>query len=288
MQVCIRRAATLLLVLCAACEPTAPGSPKHASADALRLVTLAPHLTELVFSAGAGDHLVGVVEYSDHPDAARKLPRIGDAFAVDFERLTELSPTLILAWQGGNPDPLIETLRARGFRVEALAAGDLADVAANLRAIGRLAGTENQAEAAAADFERELSQLSARYADAADVRVFFQIAEQPVFTVGGRHLISQVLRLCGGDNVFSALEPLAATVTDESVVAADAEVMMTAGDKSGLDRWSRFAGRAQRAGTIYEISADTITRDSLRVLDGAREVCAALDDARNRLAGVGR
>ncbi len=278
-----RLAAALLVVFFVGCERQTPIALAPDEAAELRIVTLAPHLTELVFSAGAGEQLVGVVEYSDYPERARTLPRIGDAFAVDFERLAQLSPTLVLAWEGGNPRAVIDAVRARGYRVEALAAGSLNDVADNLRRIGAWSGRSTVAEAAAGKFEQALSQLSSRYANARTLRVFFQISAQPVYTIGGSHAISEVLSICGGRNVFSALEALAATVTDEAVVAADAQVMLTVGERTALDRWRRFDGRAVRADTLYGISADTITRDSLRVLEGAHEVCAALADARDRL-----
>lgn len=278
-----RLAAALWLALATGCERAESVPEPVADAAGPRIVTLAPHLTELVFSAGAGEKLVAVVEYSDYPQAARALPRVGDAFAVDLERLAQLSPTLIIAWDGGNPVSVIDALRARGFRVEALATGRLEDVAENLRRIGSLSGSATVAAAAASEYERELAQLSSRYAGARTLRVFFQIGEQPVYTIGGRHSISQVLSICGGANVFAALDELAATVTDEAVVAADADVMLTIGERAALDRWQRFEGTAVRADTLYGISADTITRDSLRVLEGAKEVCAALADARDKL-----
>ncbi|MFK7887401.1 MAG: helical backbone metal receptor [Gammaproteobacteria bacterium] len=286
-----RFAALLLLLLSAACDSEvepADAARVAADQDELRIVSLAPHLTELVYSAGAAEFLVGVVEHSDYPAQAQALPRVGDAFAIDFERLAVSAPTVVLAWEGGNPVSLIEAIRARGYRVEALATGSLDDVAANLRDIGRLTGTSAQANAAAAQFENDIAALALEFTAAPALRVFFQIAEQPVYTIGGRHAISQVLSTCGASNVFADLKSLAAVVTDEAVVSADADVMMTTGDVTALARWARFNGRAQRANTLYGISADTITRDSLRVLDGAREVCHALDDARRKLRDLPR
>lgn len=268
----------LIAVLLAACGEPTHSRPPDAG---LRVVSLAPHLTELVYTAGAGDALVGVVEYSDFPPAARDIPRVGDAFRVDYEALARAAPNLVLAWQGGNPAALIEDLSARGYRVEALRTGELGNIAANLRRIGALTGSERQAGRAADEFLAELADLRERHAQARPLRVFFQVARQPLYTVSDRHAIGQILSLCGGRNVFGSLPSLAPGVAVESVVAADPEVLLTTGAESELDDWQRFATMSAVAhGHVYGVTPDLIARDSVRILQGAREICAHLEDAR--------
>ncbi len=255
-----------------------PAAPRAATP---RVVSLAPHLTELAYAAGAGENLVGVVEYSDYPPAARDIRRVGDAFRVDQEALAQLAPDLILAWEGGNPTTLIDELGERGYRVERLPTGRLENIAANLRRIGALTGRAAEADRAAAGFLAELADLRERYATATRLRVFFQVDDQPLYTVNDAHAIGQILTLCGGENVFGGLGSLAASVDVEAVVAADPQVFLTTGDAAQLDAWRRFRSLGAVAdGHLYGVTADLIARDSLRIVKGAREVCERLDLAR--------
>jgi len=156
---------------------------------AQRIVSLAPHITELLFSAGAGGRIVGVVEYSDYPPAAKKLPRVGAYNAVDMERILALRPDLVIAWASGNPPALIEQLRSLGLTVFLSEPRSLEDVASNLERFGQLAGTQTTAQAAADEFRRRLQALRVRYSDRKPVSVFYQIWHRPLMTVNGEHLI---------------------------------------------------------------------------------------------------
>jgi iron complex transport system substrate-binding protein len=265
------------------------GSGAQASAPSRpRIVSLAPHLAELVFAAGAGELLVGVVEYSDYPEAARRLPRVGDAWRVDMERLLALKPDLVLTWASGTPDDVVARLTSLGLAQREIVTYRLADVPAALRAIGELAATERTAEAAARDFERQMAELARANAGARPIRVFIQLDDQPLYTVNGRHIISEVVGLCGGRNVFAALPQLAPSVSLEAVIAADPEAIVSTDDTIAdpMSMWRRWDGmRAVRTGAVYALPADTMARATPRLTAGTRATCAALDDARRRLAG---
>ena len=215
-------------------------------------MSLAPHLTELVYAAGAGDLLVGVVEYSDYPTEARSLPRIGDAWRVDMERLLALQPDIVLTWASGTPDDVVERLDALKLAHREIATYRLADVPIALRTIGAIAGTPAVAEAAAAGFDREISELRRLHRSARPVSVFIQLDDQPVYTVNGRHIISEVVELCGGRNVFADLPQLAPPVSLEAVIAADPEVIVSTDDTIAdpLAMWRRWKRprRAHRRG----------------------------------------
>lgn len=259
-----------------------PG-PAAATAPAQRIVSLAPHLTELVYTAGAGEKLIGVVEYSDFPPAARSLPRVGDAFRFDFERIAALKPDLVLAWESGNPVRAIERLEALGMRVAVIGSYQLADVASSLRTIGRLAGTPQAAERAAVSFEEDIAGLVDRYADAPEIAVFYQISLEPLFTVNGRHLISELLAACGGRNIFADLTELAPAVSVEAVLARDPEIIMTPseGGAAALDFWRRWPDLAAvREDNLFTVNANLVARATTRTLRGAREICAIFDTAR--------
>jgi iron complex transport system substrate-binding protein len=252
----------------------------------LRIVSLAPSLTELAYAAGAGDAMVGTVEYSDYPAAARGLPRVGDAWSVDAEAVLALRPDLVLSWPSGTPAGTVARLRSLGVRVVEIPTFRLADVATALRSVGHIAGTEVVAEQAAQRYEAKIRVLRASHAGARRVGVFIEIDDDPLYTVNGRHVISEVVELCGGSNVFADLPQLAPPVSIEAVLARDPEAILstddTISDPAALwRRWSSL--KAVKAGSIYSMSSDTLTRSTPRLAVGASEVCAALDDARRRL-----
>jgi iron complex transport system substrate-binding protein len=251
-----------------------------------RVVSLAPNITEIVYAAGAGRALVGTVEYSDFPAAARDLPRVGDGWQVDVERVLALRPDLVLAWSTGTPQGTIEKLQSVGLRVESVQTQRLADVPAALRRLGALAGSPREAEEAATRFETEIERLRVRYAEARDVSVFIEIDDQPLFTVGGHHVISEAVTLCGGRNIFADLRQVAPTVDLESVLARDPQVIVSTDDTiadpaAEWRRWPRLT--AVQAGAIYSLPADLVARATPRLAQGVALTCAALDDARRRL-----
>lgn len=266
-------------------------APAARSAEPLRIVSLAPNLTELAYAAGAGSTLVGTVEYSDYPDAARALPRVGDAWRVDPERVLELRPDLVLAWSSGTPGDTVARLESLGLRVVSIPTFRLADVATALHTIGKIAGTSAVADASAAAFDAAIRRLRADHAGVPTVSVFIEIDDEPLYTVNGHHVISEVVELCGGRNVFAELPQLAPPVTLEAVLARDPQVILSADDTIAdpqvlWGRWTQVA--AVRHGAIYSMSSDTLTRATPRLAEGARAVCAALDDARARRAAKSR
>lgn len=251
---------------------------------AQRIVSLAPHLTELLFAAGAGERIVGVGAYSDYPDAAKALPRVGDAVLLDLERIVALKPDLLIVWRDGNSPQQLQRLATLGIPVYASQLGTLADIAATLRRFGTLAGTERTAQARAQAFEGELAALRERYAGRRELRVFYQIWHRPLLTVNGRHLISESLRLCGARNVFAQLGAFTPTVSAEAVLAADPEVIVTGStDPAGgdnLDQWRQLRATRQRA--LLTVNPDTLHRSSDRIVDGVRELCEKLETVRVR------
>lgn len=278
-----RIALVLALLLSAGCVAAEPDAARpDAPPPAQRIVTLAPHLAELVFAAGAGEQLVGTVAWTDYPPAAAALPHIGDAFRLDLEALAALQPDLVLGWKGGNPDHLLEQLVQRGYRVVALEPRRLDDIGRHLVEIGELAGTEAAAREAAAIYRVDLYGLRRAHAGKAELRVFYQISWRPLYTVGGRQLISEIITLCGGRNLFADLGDLAPAVAMEAVIARDPQVILTAeGQSVDLDEWRRWPGiSAVAAGHLYTVDGDLVVRPSPRILEGTRQVCAALDLAR--------
>ena len=252
-----------------------------------RIVALAPHLTELVYAAGAGNQLVAVGKYSDFPPEALAKPVISDAFAVNYEALAQLKPDLVLVWGSGTPERTRAKLRTLGIPVYEIEIRNVSGLADTLRSIGRLAGTEGVAQARAQAVTNDWSALKASYAGRPPVRVFFQLWDAPLMTLNGQHLISSAISACGGINVFAELPTLTATVSWEVAVQRDPQLVMTAGSPSEParpGRWSDFAQvSATRHGQFGHIEGDLIARSGPRFVDGARELCVAIDRARQGL-----
>lgn len=260
----------------------------HNLPDEPRIVVLAPHLAELAYAAGAGDRLVATVAFSTFPPGVAPLPIIGDAFRIDLERLVAMRPDVVLAWDGGTPKPLIEEITALGIRVVTLRADTLADISENLRTIGALAGSVTAAREAADRFDARLTALRKDYAQRTRVRVYYQVAERPLFTIGGAHSLNDAIALCGGVNVFSDIDHPAPAVDVESVLGRNPEVIVGGlhplpepGDLGALAAWLQWEGvAAVQQGHVYPLDASLMGRATPRLLDGVASLCELIDRAR--------
>jgi iron complex transport system substrate-binding protein len=260
------------------------------AAPAKRIVSIAPHLAEIAFAAGAGANVVAVSEFSDYPPAAKLLPRVGDGARVDIERILTFKPDLVLAWKSGNQDGDIARLERLGIIVWASEASRLADIPRLLREVALLAGVAESGARAAREFEHALSRLRSRYNVRAPgqepARVFYEIWHQPLLTVSGAHMISDAITLCGGSNVFADVPVLTPSVTLESVLAARPTIILGGGSVHGetdfVRRWRDMPFAALRAIPAHYIPPDTIQRQSPRIIDGIRAICAHLASARGQ------
>ncbi|MDH3320483.1 MAG: cobalamin-binding protein [Betaproteobacteria bacterium] len=279
----------LLLAACAAHAEVRVtddyGRPVVLASSARRVVSLAPHLTELMYAAGAGEHMVGAVQYSDYPPLARGLPRIGSEAAIDLEALVALRPDLVVAWPNAGSARVVERIAALGIPVFRSEPRELEDIARTLETLGRLAGTEAVAKAAAHAFRARAADIARRYASRPTVRVFYQVWDRPLITVNGEHVISKVMRLCGGENVMVDLPALAPEIDRERVLRADPEAIVASGAAGErppwLDGWRAFPGLAAvRGGHLYAVRPELLQRHTPRLLDGAEELCRILETVR--------
>jgi len=254
---------------------------------ARRIVSLAPHVTENLFAAGAGERVVGVVAYSDYPEAARALPQVGGYNQIDLEAVVALRPDLVVGWRSGNREAHLARLQALGIPVFLSEPRSLDDVARSLEQLGRLAGSEEAARAAATAFRTRHAALATRYAGQPPVPTFYQIWDRPLMTINDEHLIADVIRLCGGSNVFGSQTQLAPTIGVEAVLAANPEAIVASGMGDArpewLDQWARWPQlEATRRENLFFIPPELIQRHTPRILEGAERLCAQLETARTR------
>jgi iron complex transport system substrate-binding protein len=249
-----------------------------------RIISLSPSITELVYAAGAGDKLVGADLYSNYPDAVKLIPRIGDASNLDLERIVALEPDLVIAWRGGSAAADIRRLERLGLNVAAIEASRLEDVPRLLRMIGRWAGTSTQAESAALIYENELGHLSRSYADREKISVVQLIWRQPLMTVNRNHIISDVINICGGANLFASAPTLTPVIAMENLLEAHPRAIVSSILPQFDEREVRSNGLidecAMEGSQVIFVHPDLMHRQTPRILQAARKVCEGLEKVR--------
>jgi iron complex transport system substrate-binding protein len=255
------------------------------SAPARRIVSLAPHATELLFAAGAGAHIVGVAEFSDYPPEAKRIQSVGSGVSLDLERIIALKPDLVVGWNNGMAATQLARLEPLGIPIYKSEPYDFAAIAHSLERLARLTGTDAAGNAAAAAFRARLQRLRDTYQKRRTVRVFYQIWRSPLMTLNGAHLVSSALRLCGGENIFAGLPQLAPTVSIEAVLKADPEaIIASSGEQEDiLAAWRRFPTlKAVARDNLMTIDGELMNRAGPRILDGTEALCQRLDAARGK------
>ena len=254
---------------------------------AQRIVSLAPHVTELLFAAGAGGKLVAASEYSDFPEEAKRLPHVAGSAGVDIEGVLALRPDLAVAWRLDATAKTLDRLEALGVPLFYSEPHRLEHIPAAIEALGALAGTEKRARAEAERLRAELQRLRASHRDRRPIDVFYQISERPLMTLNGQHFVSDALAICGGRNVFADAPIIAPAISIEAVIAADPAVIVAArldpADTSWQAAWRRFPQlRAVRNSNLLALRSEEMHRHGPRAIGAASRLCDLLDQARTR------
>lgn len=256
-------------------------------APARRIVSLAPHATEMLFAAGAGGHIVGVSEFSDYPPEAKRIQSVGSGVSLDLERIIQLKPDLVVGWNNGMAATQLAKLESLGIPIYKSEPYDFATIANSLERLSRLAGTDATGQAAASAFRGRLKKLQDTYQSRRPIKVFYQIWRTPLMTLNGSHLVSSALRLCGGENIFGKLPQLAPTVNEEAVIKADPEaIIASSGEQDDVfSPWRRFTSlNAVARGNLVSIDGNLMNRAGPRILDGTEDLCRKLDEVRAKRA----
>lgn len=261
------------------------GRPVTLQKPAMRVIAMAPHVTEMLYAAGGAARIVAAVDYSDYPEAAKLLPRVGSNRQIDMERVAALKPDLIVVWLHGASERQIEQIRQLGIPLFHSEPKKLDDIASNLSRLGKLMGTESVADAAASGVRRQLTALASRYAARPPVRLFYQVWDKPLYTLNGSHIVSDAIRLCGGVNIFANMKVTAPVVGIEAVLQEDPEAIFSTAEKStdegGIGIWRQFPSMtAVRRANLFRVDGNLLNRAGPRMVAGAAALCEKLELAR--------
>ncbi len=264
------------------------GSTIILTKPAKRIIALAPHIVENVYSAGAGDLLVASVNYANYPPEAEKLPKVGGYNKFNIEAIAALKPDVIFAWQSGTPDHFFEKLKQLGIPLYLDEPSTIKEVANSIRNIGILTGRNDVAEKAAQVHLQDLAKLKKTQANKKPIKVFYQVWDDPLYTINGKQIISDVLRLCGGINIYASESIKAPIISLESLIERDPDVIMTGSTHKSSDealgRWKTWSSMsAVKHNNLFVVNADIVSRHTARIIQGAESVCEKFDIARDNL-----
>ncbi|MCG5516860.1 cobalamin-binding protein [Ectothiorhodospira sp. 9100] len=263
------------------------GREVHLEAPAKRIISLAPHITENLFAVGAGEQIVGTVNYSDYPKAAEDIPRVGSYKQLDLESILALEPDLVVAWESGNVRAQLERLEALGYPLYFSNPQTFEQLASGLERLGRLTGHPAGGDKASAQVRHTLGELEGRYGQQPPVTVFYQVWDRPLMTLNEEHLISQAIRLCGGQNIFGHLDTRVPRLNREVILAANPEAIIGGGmgedNPQWVEDWRRWSDMtAVKRDNLFFIPPSLIQRATPRILEGTRMICDFLETARER------
>ena len=254
---------------------------------AQRIISLSPNTTEILFHIDAGEKIVGADEYSNYPQAANKIVRVNNHAAANYELILSLKPDLVIAWQSGNGEKIISRIRELNIPVFVVETASLEDIPNLYRRLGQLSGYAAQANTQAERFSQRLNQLRKSFSSKQAIRVFYQIWNEPLMTLNGDHMVTDMIELCGGVNVFADAAALVPYVNIESILAADPQVIIAGGGEQErqmqIAKWQQWPSiSAVSDKHIYTIPADLMQRHSERILGGAEMMCNYFDQVRSR------
>ena len=260
------------------------GYPVVLTRPAQKIITLSPHTTELVYAIGAGNQIAATTSYSDYPEEAKTLPTVGDVHQLDVEAIIARKPDLIVLWPSGSASRQIDELVNSGIPVYRTHPKKLSDIPDDMEKLGILTGHADEGRAKAAQWRSDLENLTNRYSNGQKIRVFYQVFDRPLYTIGGNQFIGEAINRCGGENIFQDIKALAPIVSVEDVLARKPDAIISTGGMSGengLGLWKRFPiMSAVKANALYYLDSDIISRPGPRLVDGMKTLCEDLADAR--------
>lgn len=256
---------------------------------AQRIISLAPHITENLFSAGLGEKIVGVVEYSDYPIQAQSIQPVGSYVQFNLETILSLKPDLIVAWKNGNNTESLERIEGFGIPVYYSEPRSFDDILENIKDFTILGNSLDEVDPAILSLSAEIEDLRQKNRNKETVNVFYQVWSNPLMTLNGEHIVSRALEYCGAKNLFSELPIIAPRVNIEAVIEANPDVIITGlvdGHQPDMSIWEKWTTIKAVANSHYVfVDSDAMHRHTLRMLNGLSAFCAQIDVVRNNTAG---
>ena len=254
-----------------------------------RIVSLAPHITENLFAAGAGKYIVGVVAYSDYPPEASKIKQIGSYKKIDIEAIVALNPDVVIAWGAGNDELQLEQLKKLGIKVYIDDPRKIQDIADSIEDYGRMVNNMHEAIEVAQEFRIRYREIRQKYSGRAKLRGFYQVWNKPLITINDQHLITDVMRVCSIENMYGELTQLAPRITIESVLEKDPQMIIASGMGEArpewLDDWKKWDKlQAVQYNNLFFIPPAIIQRHAPRILDAAERLCEQAEEARQNFS----
>ncbi|EPO3009301.1 vitamin B12 ABC transporter substrate-binding protein BtuF [Vibrio cholerae] len=250
-----------------------------------RIISLAPHATEIAYAAGLGDKLVAVSEYSDYPPQALELERVANHQTINIEKILTLKPDLIIAWPAGNPPRELAKLRQLGFTIYDSQTKTLDEIADNIEALSHYSANPDVGQKAAHDFRQRLQDLRTQYASNQPIRYFYQLSEKPIITLAQGHWPSEVFSLCGGVNIFADSAVPYPQVSIEQVLVKQPQVIFTSEHAiANGHMWRAWQAELSTVQNdqVWALNADWLNRPTPRTLDAVEQVCTYLKIAQKQ------
>jgi len=250
-----------------------------------RIISLAPNVTEILYQAGAGASLVGVSAYSDYPLAAKKLPIVSSATGLDLEKIISLKPDLVVAWRGGTPAFQVATLIQHHIPVYWASTQTMKEIAQSIKHLGKLAGHKKEAARRAKQFLEHYQTLKKQYKHRKTMRVFYQMSENPLYTINRHSITNQLIDDCGGQNIFADTIGAAPQVTMSAVLAKQPQVIIISKPErdivdlsTGWSKWQDIP--AVKRHNVFQINSSLIDRPGPRLIQGMTQLCQDIQIAR--------
>ncbi len=244
-----------------------------------RVISLAPNITEMIFAAGGGDRLVGVTTYCNFPDAARDIKRVGDTLSPNVETVIALQPEVVFVSRDSQLESFRQILLDRKISVFVVDIASFDDITSGLRRFGEIFGTESIEAAAAVDIERRVAAVKAERPPH-QPRIFVQISQEPLFTVGAGSLPVELVRTAGGEVVTATIATAYPKLSKETALALEPEIIILSDSEDNRRPNEVFARTSAVVnGQVYRIDPDLLSRPGPRSVDALEQIADILAKA---------
>lgn len=253
--------------------------PAYVSAAPQRIVSLTPHITEMLYAIGAGAQVVATDQTSDYPDEVKKLPKVANYQSLNSESLLAVKPDLVVAW-GSTQALMQQQIQALSIPMLLLKSQHLDDLPVELRLLGEKTGHREQANQLAAQIETKFAAYRQQSQQRPKIKAFYQLWYPPLTTVASGSFIQEIMTMCGAENPFADSQAPYPQLGEEAVLAANPEIIFATQHGSDLEHWLKWPQLAAvKHKQLYLLKADWLHRLSPRILLGIEQMCNKVEIA---------